>query len=167
MVSEHQKETAFLRRCISFAEGADGRQLEERIVQIQRDERCVRRAAWLMTLLAALMVFVFGYLAVLLEDFPVHMSVFATQFATKTVCALGVGSLISLLTFAGMGIRCRRELNLRREECRRLVTNLLESRLGTLHAPRRNGELKGKEAHALQDGLAMPTTDSLNRLRAP
>jgi len=167
MLSEHQKETAFLRRCISFEEGADGRQLDERIVQVLRDERCLRRAAWLMTLVTALMMACFGYLAVLLDDFPEHMSLFATLFITKTVCALGIGSLISLLIFVVLGIRCRRELNLRREECRRFVTNLLESRPGTLRATHPNGELNGKEVRALQGELPMPITDGLNRLRAP
>jgi|SRR5581483_2103694 hypothetical protein len=156
MLSEHQKETAFLRRCIAYEEGAAGRQLDERIAQIQRDERCLRRAAWLLGLLAALAVAGLGYLCVLLEDFPEHMSVFSAQYATKVVCTLGVGSLISLLTFAGFGIRYRRELNLRREECRRLVTNLLESRLGKVPATRRNGELKEAEVGALRSGLTMP-----------
>jgi hypothetical protein len=140
-LSEHQKETAFLRQCIAYEESSEGRQLDERIAQIQRDERCLGRAAWLMALLAALAVVGFGYLALLMEDFPTHMSLFAVHFVTKVVFAMGIGSLISLLTFAGFGIRYRWELNLRREECRHLVTKLLESRLGNVRATRRNGEL--------------------------
>jgi hypothetical protein len=141
MMSEHQKETAFLRQCIAYEESATGRQLDERIAQIQRDERCLRRAAWLMALLAALALVGFGYLALLMDDFPMHMSLFAVHFMTKVIVAMGIGSLTSLLAFAGYGIRYRWELNLRREECRRMVTKLLESRLGNLRAPRRNGEL--------------------------
>ena len=158
--SEHQKETTFLRRCISYEEGAQGRQLDERIAQIQRDERCLRRAAWVVGLVAALAVVGFGYLAILMEDFPRHMSLFAVQFLTKVVFAMGIGSLISLLIFSGFAIRYRWELNLRREECRRLVTKLLESRLGNLQAPRGNGELKKANTRALRNELAAPTTEN-------
>ena len=99
MLSEHQKETAFLRRCILYEEGNEGRQLDERIAQIQRDERSLIRATWLMSLLATLAATGFGYIVFLLEDLPNHMSLFAAQFITKTVCALGIGSLNSLLAF--------------------------------------------------------------------
>jgi hypothetical protein len=162
LLNEHQKETAFLRRCISFEEGAAGRQLDEQIAQIQRDDRSLHRAAWLLLLVAALAVAGFGYLCVLMEDFPAHLSRFANQFITKSVCALGVGSLISLLAFAGLGIRNRRELNLRREECRRLVTKLLESRLGKHPAPDRNGKLKEVEVSPLRSELAVPAAASNN-----
>jgi hypothetical protein len=129
-MSEHQKETAFLRRCIRYDESAAGRQLDGRIVQVQRDERCLRRASWLMALVAALATAGIGYGTVLLDDFPFHLSVFFTQFAIKIFCAVGAGSLVCLLAFAGVGFVYRRELNRRREECRRLVTGLLESHLG-------------------------------------
>jgi hypothetical protein len=46
------------------------------------------------------------------------------------VCALGVASLICLLVFVGLGMAYRKKLDQRREECRLLVTRLLESRLG-------------------------------------
>jgi len=154
-MSEHQKETAFLRQCIAYEESAEGRQLDERIAQLQRDERCLRRAAWLMALLAALAVVGFGYLALLMNDFPTHMSLFAIHFMTKVVFAMGIGSMISLLAFAGYGFRYRWELNFRREECRRLVTRLLESRLGNPHVPRRNGELADtRGSHSLTSGAS-------------
>src|SRR5579863_2983983 len=139
MLSEHQKETAFLRRCILYEEGKEGRQLDERIAQIQRDERSLRRMTWLMGLLAALVLAGFGYLVFISEDFSNHISQFAAEFISKLVCALGIGSLVSLLAFSLLGILNRRELNRRRQECRQLVTTLLERRLGKLPAPQPNG----------------------------
>ena len=150
MSSEHQKETAFLRRCISYEESNEGRQLDERIVQIQRDERSLRRATWLISLVATIVGLGFGYMAFLIEDLPNHISPFAAEFISKTVCALGIGSMVSLLAFGWLEIRNRRELNLRREECRRLVTALLENRLGKPPVPCRNGVVKGEVANPLR-----------------
>jgi len=124
--SEHQKETAFLRHLILYEDTAERHQLEERIAQIQRDERCVRRAMWVMAVLTFLAVIGLGYAAVLLEDFPQNKS----QFIIKIFSALGLGSLISLLAFVCLWMVLREELKRRREECRRIVTKLLQSRLG-------------------------------------
>ena len=130
MPSEHERETDFLKRCIRYDESAAGRQLCEQITQIQRDERCLRRASWLVCLVAALAMAGLGYGAVLLNEFPRHMSAFTSLFVIKIMSALGVGSFICLVAFTGTGLIYRRELNRRRQECRSLVTKLLESRLG-------------------------------------
>ena len=160
MPSEHEKETAFLRRCISYEKSAEGRQLDERIAQMQRDDRSLQRAMWLMGLLAALAVAGLGYLAVLLEDFPAHMPEFAGQFITKVVAALGIGSLISLVAFACMGARCRRELNARRDECRRLVTNLLERPVVEHGAPHQNWKPTEPETDAIRNGRTISVADN-------
>ena len=130
MISDYQKETEFLRQCIRYDDTVDRHNLEERITQVQRDERCVRRAVWLMALLAALAMAGLCYAAVFMADYPLNLSQFTTTLITKVLCALGVGSLICLLAFTGLGVVYRKELDQRREECRRLATNLLESRLG-------------------------------------
>ena len=126
MMSEHQRETAFLRQCILYDESARRQELEEGITQIQRDARCVRRAVWLMAVLMLLAMVGLGYAAVFLNNFPYNTS----QHIINIICALGVGSLISLLAFVGLGMVYRKKLDQRREECRQLVTRLLESRLG-------------------------------------
>ncbi len=162
MPSEHEKETAFLRRCISYEKSAEGRDLDGRIAQMQRDDRSLQRAMWLMGLLAALAVFGLGYLAILLEDFPAHMSVFAGQFITKVVAALGIGSLISLVAFACLGVRCRRELNARRAECRRLVTNLLEHRLIDHGAAHQNGKVTEPGTKVMRSEPVPAETQNIN-----
>lgn len=125
-MSEHQKHTEFLRHCLRYGESAEHQALEEEIAQIQRNERCVQRAVWLMAILTALAVAGLGYPVILVEGFPYNVP----QFTLNFVCALGAASLICLLVFAGLGMVYRRKLDQRREECRQLVTKLLASRLG-------------------------------------
>ena len=125
-MSEHQKHTEFLRQCILYDESTRRQELHERITQIQCDARCVRRAAWLMAMLIALVVAGLGYEVILVDNFPYNLP----QLIINLVCALGIGSLISLLAFMGLGIVYRMKLDQQREECRQLVARLLESRLG-------------------------------------
>jgi hypothetical protein len=100
--------------------------LEERIAQVQRNDRCVRRAVWFMTLLTALSGAGLAYGAVLQENFPYGKS----WFVIKVLCELGLASLICLVAFAGLWMVYRKELNRLRGQCRRLAATLLESRLG-------------------------------------
>jgi len=101
--------------------------LEEEITQIQRRAGGVRRAAWLMAALTALAVAGFGYPAILLENIPDR----AQQLIVTLFCALGVGSMISLLAFAGLGMVYRKRLCQRRLKYYQLVAKLLEARLAT------------------------------------
>jgi hypothetical protein len=126
----HQREAAFLRQAILYDDTAERHKLEQRITQIERDSRCVRRAVWLMALLTAVGIGGLCYCAVFLADFPDNMMQFSTRLVVKVFGALGLGSLISLLAFICLGIAYRQELKARREECRDLIAKLLESRLG-------------------------------------
>ena len=125
-MSEHQKETAFLRQCIRYDESHGRRALDDQITQIQRDERCVGRALCLMAVLTALAVVGLGYAAFLVENFPYNIP----HFVINSICAVGLASMICLVAFAGLRMVYRTKLDQRREECRQLVTKLLESRLG-------------------------------------
>jgi hypothetical protein len=162
MPTEHERETAFLRRCIRYDLSATGRQLDERIAQVQRDERCLRRASWLMALMAGISTVGLGYAAVLSDDFPFRISVFTSEFAIKLLCALGIGSLICLVTFMGVGLLYRKELNQRREECRGLVTKLLESHLGGTQLKLRDGKLQESEAITLRSRIAATPPDAVD-----
>jgi hypothetical protein len=125
-MSEHEKHTEFLKRCIRYDESASRQKLMEEIHQIQRDLRCVGRAVWLMALLTALSVAGLAYEAIFADNLTDSMP----QFIIKLFCGLGMGLLVSLLAFTGLGMVYRLKLNQRREECREVVTTLLESRLG-------------------------------------
>jgi hypothetical protein len=129
-MSEHQKQTAFLRQCLLYDDTAERHELEESITELQRNERCVRRAVWLMALLIAFSLAGLCCSVVVRVDDPQSMSKLVTHFASKIFCALGLGSLICLLAFAGLGVIHRSKLDQRREDCRRLAAKLLESRLG-------------------------------------
>ncbi len=162
MPTEHERETAFLRRCIRYETSAAGRRLDERIVQVQRDERCLRRASWLMAMMALVATAGLGYGVLLLDDFPERLSVFTSLFVIKILCALGIGSLICLVSFTCVGSAYRKELNRRREECRGLVTNLLEAHLGGPRLKLRNGELKEQKAIAPGSGSANAPPEPVN-----
>jgi hypothetical protein len=125
-MSEHQKHTEFLRQCILYEESDERQELEKEITQVQREARCVRRAVWLMAILVALVLACLGYGTLFVNNFPDD----APQFLVNLICALGLGSLISLLAFVGLGVVYRMKLNQRREECRQRVARLLKSRLG-------------------------------------
>lgn len=134
-MSDHQKHTEFLRECIRYDESARRQELMEEIVRIQRDARCVRRAVWLMAVLIALAAFGFGYGTALVNNFPYNVP----KFITNTFCVLVVSCLISILAFAGLAMIYRLKLDRRRDECRRIVTRLLASRLGkTVATPLRD-----------------------------
>jgi len=125
-MGDHEKHTEFLRQCILYDESTRRQELHERITRVQRDARCVRRAVWLMAMLIALVVAGLSYEVLLVDNFPYNLP----QLFINLVCALGIGSLICLLTFMGLGMIYRSKLDQQREECRQLVARLLESRLG-------------------------------------
>jgi hypothetical protein len=125
-MSDFETETEFLKQCLKYDKSAECQNLEQAMAQIQRDERCVGRAASLMFKLTAFSVAGLAYPACLMPDFPYGPG----QFLVNVVCALVGGSLISLLVFAGLGMIYRGKLNGRREECRKIVSKLLEAAWG-------------------------------------
>src|SRR5437867_4053590 len=78
-MSEHQRDTAFLTRIISYDDTPERRDLAEKISRVQRDELCVRRAAWLMALFASLATAGVCYAAVFLM-YPMDVTQFMSQF---------------------------------------------------------------------------------------
>jgi hypothetical protein len=154
---DHHQQTEFLKRCLGYDESARCRELKQEITRIQRDERCVQRAVWLMAVLTALAMAGLGYPAILLANFPYS----APQTSVNFFCILGVASLISLLAFFIIGMVYRKMLDQRREECRLLVTKLLEARLGnplsTLWRERSGGDESRGPDQPPAGGNASPT----------
>jgi hypothetical protein len=124
-MSEHQKQTAFLRRLICCEDIGEHRDLEAQLAKAERDESVIRCAIRLVALVAGLALAGYCYAAVFLPDFPQDKS----HFILKFFCVLGLGSLICLVCFFGAWFWHRSLLNRLREECRRLVTAILERRL--------------------------------------
>jgi len=141
-MNDHQRQTEFLKQCILYEGSKASQTLAERIRQLQHNERCVGHALWLMVHLGALALAGLAYLAVFMEDFPQNIPGFMTRFITQAFCVMGLSSLICVPVFLGLQMVYRKELAHRREDCRRLATNLLESRLAR---PQADGERQGSE----------------------
>ena len=129
-MSENERETDFLGHCLLYDDSGDGHQLQQRITQVKREERCVRRALkWLMV--AALLAFSgLCYSVLFMPEHPGTVSPMTRQVITNTLSVIGLGSLICMLGFRILVSMYRRELEKRREQCRQMALKLLESRLG-------------------------------------
>lgn len=159
-MSDHQRQTAFLRQCLLYDDTEERHRLEERITQILRDELSVRRAVWLMALLAALAMAGLGYAAVFMAEFPLNVSQFTTRFAIKSLCVLGATSLFCLFGFLLLGVVFRKELDQRREDCRRLAVKVLESRLGQPRAATSSTGIKDECELVIAQAEQILETDS-------
>jgi hypothetical protein len=116
-MSEHQKQTAFLKALILEEDTEEHRHLEERIHKAERDERCVNRAMRLVGVLGLLSIAGLGYLAVLLPGFFDNSS----HFLIKTFCALALGSSICFVVFLGLWLWQRALVNRALEDGRRCI----------------------------------------------
>ena len=125
-LNDHQREMSFLRHLMRYDDTKEGHELEDKLNGAERNERSARRAVWLMAVLTGLALAGLGYAAIMLVDFPQNKS----QLIIRIFSALGLASVVSLLAFAGYWIISHAVLDDRREECRRLVTRIVESRLG-------------------------------------
>lgn len=124
-MKEHTTEQAFLKLLIAHDASEESRQLQDGLAQAERDERCIRRAIFLMTVLFMLSLAGLGYCAILLPDVfrnPSHL-------AMRSLCYLGLGSLISQGAFMGYLLWHRVAARRLHRECRRLVLVLARSQL--------------------------------------
>ena len=117
---------SFLRRLMLDDSTDERRELEEKIIRSERRECCAHRAMWWMGILTAVALASLGYSGIVLDDFPPQLS----SATIRIFSALGLAAMVSLLAFFAFWIFCRHELNEQREQCRRLVTRIVESRLG-------------------------------------
>ena len=125
MIKEHERQLVFLQTLILLAEPAEGQRLIERLQKAEREERSIRRAIYLMVLIAALSFSILGYAAVLLPEFLTRASSMALVFSGGCV-----GSLISLAVFLFFWFWYRQTSHPLHEECRRFVVRGMETRLG-------------------------------------
>lgn len=128
-MNDRQRQTEFLRKCLLYDASTESQTLGERIRQLQHNERCVGRRVWLMVLIEALALAGLAYLAIFMDDFPQNMPGFMARFITQLFCVMGLSALICVTVFLGLQTVYRKRLSDGREECRRLATKFLESRL--------------------------------------
>ena len=127
-MSEQQRDTAFLTRLISYDDSDERHNLAEKIARLQNDERCVKRAAWLMVLFAALATAGISYAAVFLLH-PDNVMQFLDQPMIKALSAIALSSVLCLLAFNALAVFYRMELARHRDQCRCLAMKILEARL--------------------------------------
>jgi hypothetical protein len=147
-MSEHQRETAFLKEVIVYDGSDERRKLEQSIGQVQRDQRCVKRLFLAIALFLMLTLGGLAYGAILDKSFPYTLP----EVAFKGLCEALLASLICLAGLAGLFLVYHAKLNRLREDCRRVIKRLLESRLDKLHIAtvpdREPGSNAGEAANA-------------------
>src|SRR3954471_20642614 len=152
IMTEHERDTEFLKHCLGYGDSAEGHKLQERVTRIQQDERLVRRALWWMALSTLLAFAGVCYSTFFWSDLQ-NLSYITAHLLTKVFCVVGLGSFICMLAFCVMVKVYHHELNQRRADCRRLALELLQSLTGkTLQA----AIIPARPAH-LSIELAFPT----------
>ncbi len=125
-MSEHQKESAFLRHSILCDDTNEHIALQERFEQLQHHESRLHRIMSMMLVFTALGGAGLAY-GLLLEDGALYKEF---RFAVRILCDLGMASLIGLVGCAALWVVYRKRSNKLREECRQLIARLLESHQG-------------------------------------
>ena len=64
-MSERQKQADFIKQLLTCDDCQEHRQLQERLAASEKDERCLRRASWLVVVITMLALAALGYLTVL------------------------------------------------------------------------------------------------------
>jgi hypothetical protein len=124
MNDREQRKNDILAQCLRHDSSGELHRAEERISHAERDDRCLRRAMWLMALLFGLALAGLGYSAILLYE----VAPYYTRIIDHVFNVVGVASLISLVVFAALWIQCRHRIAAGREEVRHLVMKLLADR---------------------------------------
>ena len=85
----YQTETAFLRHAILYGDGDECVKLEKSLVQVQSDQNCVKRMAWLTAPFLLAGMAGAACAAILQENFPY----ITAGIVFRLLCGLGLASL--------------------------------------------------------------------------
>jgi len=116
-MTERQRQTEFLKELMQSQDCEQCRELETRICQAERDERCICSAISIAISLALLSLLGFGYSAVLAGDAGATSSITTLKVFTATLLA----SLICLVGFIVFLSSSRSVTNRLYRECRALI----------------------------------------------
>jgi hypothetical protein len=123
-MSNSERQTELLTQCIRHDDTGQLYVQEQKVAQIEGEERCLCRAVWLMAALTGFAVVGAGYSLILLKD----LMPYQTNLIFHLFRVLGVASLISLLVYVGLWIARRARLEQERAQCRSLMQDLLAAR---------------------------------------
>ena len=113
-MTERQRHTEFLKELVQSQDCDQCRELETRICQAERDERCICSAISIAIALALLSLLGLGYSAVLAPDAGADSSITTLKVFTAALLA----SLICLIGFIGFWYSARRVSNSIYDACR-------------------------------------------------
>ncbi len=128
---ERNTERAFLKLLIAHDTSKESRQLQHSLAQTERDERCIRRAVFLVVILFILSLVGVSYCAILLPEVLWKSNYHVLQ----SLCYLGLGSLISLVVFLGYLLWNRAVVSRLHGECRLRVLAVAKSQFKGGAAP--------------------------------
>lgn len=126
-MSEHRKQAEFLKKLVMHDDSPAHRSLCERLAAAERNERCLVLACRLVGLIALVAMAGIGYSAVLLPEFFDN----ATHVVLRFFSALTLGSALCFLVFLGLWFWYRDHTNRIHDECRQVITAMLEGRSKT------------------------------------
>ena len=120
-MSPCERETELLARCIRDDNTGELHRQEQKVAEIEREERCLRRAIGLMAVLTGIAIVGASFTLLLLKDLTPYQS----ELTVHVFRVLGVASFISLLAFANLWIARRAQLKRERAQRRSLIKILL------------------------------------------
>jgi hypothetical protein len=126
-MSEHRKQSEFLKKLVLHDDSAANRSICDRLAAAERNERCLLLACRLVGLIALVALAGIGYSAVLLPEFFDN----ATHVVLRFFSALGLGSALCFVVFLGLWFWYRADTNRIHDECRRVITVMVEARSKT------------------------------------
>jgi hypothetical protein len=130
-MSERQKQGAFLKALIQSEDPEQGHPLLEQLKKAERDERCVRRAFGLVSLVGFSSLCGMGYSTVFVAD----LFRISSHLVFKSFCALGLASAICMVVFLGCWMWHRHLVYRVHDQLRRRVMAKLESRCNNSIVP--------------------------------
>jgi len=110
-----------------YDDNTEHRAVCERLSVAERNEHCLLSACRLVGVIALLGLAGLGYSAVLLPEFFDNR----THVVIRFFGALGLGSLMCFTVFFGLWLWYRGAVNRIHDECRRVISAMLESRFKT------------------------------------
>lgn len=125
IMSEYQKQTAFLKKLVLHEDTPSNRALCERLAAVERNERALRCASRLVGLIAMLGLAGLCYSAVLLPQFFDN----STHLVIRLCTALSFGSSLCFALFLGLQYSCRYSADRLHAECRVVISKMLAAKL--------------------------------------
>jgi hypothetical protein len=122
---EREKHIHFLKKLAQYEQDGSLHNIEDKIHKAEKEEKCVRSAAFLVALIGLASALGIGYSTIVLEDVFRN----STNTFIKLFSILALGSLICLVGYLGYWNRRRTLTNQLYEDARSQLLSLSETRI--------------------------------------